>query len=637
MVQSVKEEINMGSMSSKSQSFILKQALGPRLGSQVWQLLHKWYSCNGNQWTVKRTKAYYQAAVQLVAGNRDKVVGIYREFSIAYHKDTCLPKGPMSCVFKAALLTNNPVVLRRMFGALRIYTAYCAEEPTERDFSKHLKSITSLSDGVDEDNYYIIQSKRRIDEVCSFLARKEIPLSQPRIFDFHGRKSVHTPSRSKHYREIEGGKELPYFGHVLSLLTTKPMACSEHIFSTLDMPGVSALAHECGSLNENDDVTGHITVITERGAKTRAICTPKFWIQLTLKPLDTVLSAYGRRLGLSDRYDQNNGAAFMERKLNEGVTLHCFDLSSATDRFPLSLQLQALESLGLESWIDPIKETTVNWIYQKERVDYAMGQPMGVQPSFALFDLTHGALIAGIALKLGLDPKDSARNVGDDVIIADDRLAKSYSEYMKSIGIELSEPKLVDSNRLGMFAGFLAVKLKDSVHCFRPYKWSLTNSQEKLLQFFHFIGKNAFPNLRSMGKVWDLYQERSEYCYPDLSPLIPDDDVGPLAPAIDATRLRLTFGAIRSALRLENNLSYDVTSDAAHELVGSFFNYSSRGYDVSLRRPLSAEPFTSTSEDFEYLISNELRRQASSSAKSGINSESISTRDGKDLPTLNVF
>jgi len=96
----------------------------------------------------------------------------------------------------------------------------------------------------------------------------------------------------------------------------------------------------------------------------------------------------------------------------------CYDLTSATDRFPIILQQSLLnrvfknikmsaeigfQCLG-DMWADTISKGP--WSYRlgnESRVmfDY-VGQPMGAYSSWAVFSLSHHVLIWTLALECGL-------------------------------------------------------------------------------------------------------------------------------------------------------------------------------------------------------------------------------------------
>jgi len=90
--------------------------------------------------------------------------------------------------------------------------------------------------------------------------------------------------------------------------------------------------------------------------------------------------------------------------------LYSFDLSAATDRLPIDLQVQVLSLLigrkGAEAWRDLLvgreyravsKQYNIN-----TRLKYAVGQPMGALSSFAMLGLTHHVILQIAARRAGI-------------------------------------------------------------------------------------------------------------------------------------------------------------------------------------------------------------------------------------------
>jgi hypothetical protein len=95
------------------------------------------------------------------------------------------------------------------------------------------------------------------------------------------------------------------------------------------------------NLIESDDnqelIVGKISLASEPAGKTRLFAICNFWIQTVLKPLHDQLMLVLKLFRSDGTFDQV--AQFNRlRKLSYGKTVYCFDLSKATDRFPIQLQ-----------------------------------------------------------------------------------------------------------------------------------------------------------------------------------------------------------------------------------------------------------------------------------------------------------
>lgn len=131
-----------------------------------------------------------------------------------------------------------------------------------------------------------------------------------------------------------------------------------------------------------------------------------------------------------------------------GKMKYSFDLSAATDRYPIELQMFVLSQM-----VD--KEYSESWGFIKkglpfklrskilrdsnpelinEGVSYNAGQPMGAYSSWAVFALTHHLIVQSCAMDLGLPGRfKDYFLLGDDILIFDERVAKRYKFVTQEI------------------------------------------------------------------------------------------------------------------------------------------------------------------------------------------------------------
>jgi hypothetical protein len=137
-----------------------------------------------------------------------------------------------------------------------------------------------------------------------------------------------------------------------------------------------------------------------------------------------------------------------------------YDLSAATDRLPLLLQMDLLEPLlgkeGASMWGRllvgrPYRLPKIAKSYNLGfmEVIYAVGQPMGALSSWALLALTHHALVQLAAHNVY--PRNRSwflgyAVLGDDVVIADQAVAVEYLRIMAEIGVEVGLAKSMISH-----------------------------------------------------------------------------------------------------------------------------------------------------------------------------------------------
>lgn len=147
-----------------------------------------------------------------------------------------------------------------------------------------------------------------------------------------------------------------------------------------------------------------------------------------------------------------------------------YDLSAATDRLPIGIQVSILRGVfqfyGMKIpdsvtlsllW----KEILVNRPFMVPKIPkgvedpqelaltdlyYEVGQPMGALSSFNMLAITHHMIMQDIAHQYGHKGWCELYEItGDDIVIFDSTLAKEYCEYMKSLGLEINQKKSVVS------------------------------------------------------------------------------------------------------------------------------------------------------------------------------------------------
>jgi hypothetical protein len=183
---------------------------------------------------------------------------------------------------------------------------------------------------------------------------------------------------------------------------------------------------------------GKISFIKDPEAKLRLIAISDYYTQLYLKPIhDRILFLLSKfssdRTFTQDpmhKWDYTNQEQFWS-----------LDLSSATDRFPIKLQKRLLARIFnmkmAESWNSILSNRT--FITPDETVvSYSTGQPMGTYSSWAVFTLTHHFVVYYCAQLNGLKNFNQYMILGDDIVIKNDKVAKTYINIMNSLGVDIS-------------------------------------------------------------------------------------------------------------------------------------------------------------------------------------------------------
>jgi hypothetical protein len=226
---------------------------------------------------------------------------------------------------------------------------------------------------------------------------------------------------------------------------------------------------------------GKLSLKPEPAGKTRVFAMVDSVSQMVLKPLHDRLFSLLRVIEEDGTFNQMAPA---ERLVARGLTnFWSFDLSSATDRFPVLLQHTVMGLLlgpvmasewvallvmrpylvpaGHDRKIKPFR-TPPGGV-----VTYGAGQPMGAYTSWAAFSLTHHILVQWAAYKAYATIswfKDYAL-LGDDIVLADAKVAKEYLLLIRAIGVEVGLAKsLISSNGSFEFAKRTFICGQDASH-----------------------------------------------------------------------------------------------------------------------------------------------------------------------------
>lgn len=191
--------------------------------------------------------------------------------------------------------------------------------------------------------------------------------------------------------------------------------------------------------------SARLSLVRDKEAKVRIVAILDYWSQSVLKPLHDSAMSFLKSLKSDCTFNQGSFRA----KLKKTGPYHSLDLTAATDRFPVWLQVAILGVLiavdYADAWRDLIinRDYSVSWVkHCKQTVRYAAGQPMGAYSSWAIFSICHHVVVRMAAKRAGL-PVTYSNYVllGDDIVIGDDAVAEHYRAIMSSLGVEISVPK----------------------------------------------------------------------------------------------------------------------------------------------------------------------------------------------------
>lgn len=194
-------------------------------------------------------------------------------------------------------------------------------------------------------------------------------------------------------------------------------------------------------------IHSRISLLQQGGGKTRVIAIGDFWSQNILRSIHDKIMAVLRTLKTDGTWAQDLQANRIARE-SLGHKAHSFDLSNATDRFPVILQEILLSHVFGKKIASAWREVLTNRDFHINNtvVRWKVGQPLGMLSSWAVFALTHHALIEYLAWKEGIKSFRSYAVLGDDVVIWSEKVAMRYAHLLSQIDVSINWSKSLVSD-----------------------------------------------------------------------------------------------------------------------------------------------------------------------------------------------
>lgn len=188
-----------------------------------------------------------------------------------------------------------------------------------------------------------------------------------------------------------------------------------------------------------------LSLVNAPERKSRIIAILDYWSQSALKPLHDRVFSILKGLEGDCTFNQHGPQKFLSSGPYSSL-----DLTAATDRFPIEIQKIVLATLvGNEKYANSWASILIDYPFfvpwDNSDVKYNAGQPMGAYSSWAVFALTHHVIVRVAAMKVGLSYFTNYALLGDDIVIGNDNVARSYKEIMKGLGVSISEMKSHES------------------------------------------------------------------------------------------------------------------------------------------------------------------------------------------------
>jgi hypothetical protein len=215
-----------------------------------------------------------------------------------------------------------------------------------------------------------------------------------------------------------------------------------------------------------------LVFLSSPAGKTRIVYVANWWVQACLLPLHEALMNCFYYIGNDATWDQNLGVRTIKSWSSQKRKLYSFDLSAATDRWPLWHQSIVLENCfnkdAALAWgnlcrIAPFDET------RDKHVFYKVGQPMGLLSSWAALNMSHHMVLRYLSWRY--KTRRDYIVLGDDIVIADCNLARHYKRYMNDLGVKINESKSISCEEGKPFSAEFArniVRDGRSIGCVSP-------------------------------------------------------------------------------------------------------------------------------------------------------------------------
>lgn len=268
-------------------------------------------------------------------------------------------------------------------------------------------------------------------------------------------------------------------------------------------------------------VPGRLAGVIEGAGKRRLFAIGNYIKQRLLKPVHDWAAAVLKRIPMDGTFAQT--APLDRLKQFPCRELYSFDLKSATDRWPLAVITNVTAeyfgplvaacivhtTLGLNSFdISRLFKRVKKFGFNRppSLISFSSGQPLGYLGSWTLFALSHH-FIVWLAAEL-VYPKQGRFTryalLGDDIVIADQKVATKYRELLSTMGVEISVPKSIisDNGSLEFAKRFLTDELRVDLSPISCQALAGVRGTLSLLQFadkYNVTSLSTLMRLRGFG------------------------------------------------------------------------------------------------------------------------------------------
>lgn len=432
-------------------------------------LIVRWTRCSGIEWTISRLKGLKVDLIRRKAG--------LAPLSRIRKNSSGDVKGYLGSIFRFS--DRNEASFGKAVQAMMAYSIFVHPSLTDKQIVKFKDAISC--DKPDGLSHFFMKDLGR--SIIKHFGKREVRrgnLGDNSLITYRGSSSKFKPCLPHTiYGVADGFGSRKQNEDVLSnaLYFTSPAhAALFHKFRSLYGPVLYGMdqfvekhidTRQGNWVYDRDFILGgEIHFLQEQGGKLRSVASPFLVHQLALRPFGKSLYELVESLPWDCTHDQSLPVPVLQNHLKGNKMVYSIDLSSATDYFPLSIQLTVLKALyGHISDIQLFEDISrSDWRSELGTLKWHRGQPLGLYPSFASFTLTHGILLWYLN---GCQHKNDFFVLGDDVVILNKDLYEAYIKILDQMGCPWSREKSISSDKLCEFAG----KIVTSTMVLPQYKW----------------------------------------------------------------------------------------------------------------------------------------------------------------------
>nr|URG16687.1 MAG: RNA dependent RNA polymerase [Mitoviridae sp.] len=461
------------------------------------ELILRWVTCSGEEWTVKRLKDLKQTVIHLHSG-------LLPTIPLARNRKGAI-KGVVGYLMRWAGKKDDNFV--KVINSFMAYSHWTSSILTASQRKKFLEAVNATPQVIPEHLKNLIRRSTR--QVTQLRTVKRVPSP---LITWRGSPSKRAPTlhgskrQSEHLlHECELVRNEETWQHIHSLW--EPVY--RHVFKGIDIRSlVDGYHYDC--ITNTPLVAGEVHFLQEPGYKLRSIASPYRLFQVASKPLQEDLKELLTGIPWDCTHAQDRAFEPIRKAINQGRLIYSVDLSSATDYFPFELQEIVLQTIyGRESpYVKLFRDVSrATWHSELGDICWKKGQPLGFNPSFFIFTLTHGLLLH--ALNGGKWNHDFYV-VGDDVVILSRTLYDDYIKTLSLLGCPYSPTKSIVSSKLAEFAG----KVITSDLVIPQLKWHGL-SDDNFIDIARLIGPRVRKLLtKRQNAVLDVFAHIPDFIHP---------------------------------------------------------------------------------------------------------------------------